>query len=84
MSSSYSVPTSRTDSRWFPELDNRALVYVLIALGLAGMLVEMASTRFAPRMVLHLMVLAFGALGLIRRRRAHLQHHAATTASERT
>lgn len=83
MPSSHSVTTSQPVSRWFPELDNRALVYVLITLGLIGTLAELASARFVPRMVLYSMVLGFGVLGLARCRRARLQHHAAPTASAR-
>lgn len=57
-------------SSWPPELGNRRLVQSLLALGLAGMLTELASTAYVPRLVLFLTVLAFGVVGLVRCRRA--------------
>jgi hypothetical protein len=55
---------------WLPELTNRGVVYVLLALGLIGTVAEVASTVFIPRLILDLMVLAVGTFGLIRCRRA--------------
>jgi len=60
-----------------PELANRRIAYALLALGLAGMLIELLSAIFAPRLVLFLAVLAFGAIVLVRCRRAERREHAA-------
>jgi hypothetical protein len=57
-------------STWLPELANRWVVHALLALGLVGALAELVSTVFVPRLVLYLLVLAIGAVGLVRRRRA--------------
>ena len=52
-----------------PELANRWIAGVLITLGFAGFLTEVVSTAFAPRLVLFLIVLAFGVIGFVRCRR---------------
>lgn len=73
-----SSPRSATvPSTWLPELTNRRVVYVLLALGLAGALAELVSTVFVPRLVLDLTVLAAGAFGLVRRRQAERHASAA-------
>jgi hypothetical protein len=51
-----------------PGLANRGVVLALLALGLAGLLTELASAVFLPRLVLYLVVLAAGAVGGFRRR----------------
>jgi hypothetical protein len=56
-----------------PELAHRGIAYVLLALGVAGLLTEVVSSAFAPRLVLFLIVLTFGAIGLARSRRADQQ-----------
>jgi hypothetical protein len=55
-------------SPWLPERANRGVVHALLALGLAGLLTELLSTVFVPRLVLYLVVLAAGAVGGFRRR----------------
>lgn len=52
-----------------PELANRGIAYALLTLGVAGMLIELLSATFAPRLVLFLIVLMSGAIGLARGRR---------------
>jgi hypothetical protein len=56
-----------------PELANRGIAGVLLVLGLAGMFTEAVSTAFAPRLVLFLIVLAFGVIGFVRCRRIDQQ-----------
>jgi len=55
-------------SPWFPELSHRAVAGGLLALGVAGLAVELASGVFVPRLVLFLIVLGFGAVGRVRGR----------------
>jgi hypothetical protein len=68
-------------SSWLPELANRGVVYALLALGLAGMLTELVSTTFIPRLVLYLAVLSFGVVGLVRCRRVERRRNAASLAT---
>jgi uncharacterized membrane protein YeiB len=70
-------------SFWPLELGNRGLVYALLGLGLAGMLTELPSTIFVPRLVLYLMVMALGVVGLMRCRRAERRHGTAPLATPR-
>ena len=74
MSSPRVVPAA---SPWLPELANRGVVYALLALGLAGVLTELITATFIPRLVLYLAVLSFGAAGLVRCRRAERRRGAA-------
>jgi hypothetical protein len=60
-----------------PEPANRGIAYALLAMGLAGMVIELLSATFAPRLVLFLTVLAFGAIVLVRCRRTERRAHAA-------
>lgn len=64
-------------SSWLPEPANRGVVYALLALGLAGMVTELVSTAFIPRLVLYLAVLSAGGVGLVRCRRAERRRDAA-------
>jgi TM2 domain-containing membrane protein YozV len=48
-------------------LPSRGLAHALLALGLAGLVTELVSTAFAPRLVLFLAVLACGVVGSLRR-----------------
>jgi hypothetical protein len=48
-------------------LPGRGLAHALLALGLAGLLTELVSTVFLPRLALFLVVLAAGAVGSLRR-----------------
>lgn len=52
-----------------PALANRGTAYALLALGVVGLLTELVSSVFAPRLVLFLIVLTFGAIGFARCRR---------------
>lgn len=61
-----SVPAA---SPRLPALANRGMAYGLLALGVVGLLTELVSSAFAPRLVLFLIVLTFGAIGLARCRR---------------
>lgn len=61
-----SVPAA---SPRLPELAHRGIAHVLLALGVVGLLTEVVSSTFVPRLVLFLIVLAFGAIGLARCRR---------------
>lgn len=65
LSRSIPAPSCRT-----PALANRGGVYTVLALGLAGVLTELVSAVFIPRLVLYLTVLAFGVVGFVRCRRA--------------
>lgn len=62
-------PVSAASPR-LPALANRGIAYALLTLGVAGLLTELVSSAFAPRLVLFLTVLAFGVIGLARCRRA--------------
>jgi len=57
------------DSASLLELDNLGLVYLMVGLGFVGIVTELAMTTFVPRLVLYALVLAMGAVGLIRRYR---------------
>jgi hypothetical protein len=61
-------------SPWPPELANRGVAHALLALGLAGLLAELLSTMFLPRLVLYLVVLAAGAIGSVRQGGWRLWH----------
>lgn len=75
---SQSVPAS---SPGLPELRDRGIAYAMLALGLAGLLTELASAVFLPRLVLYLAVLAFGLVGSVRCRRAAPRSAAAASPS---
>ena len=68
-------------SKWFPEVDNREVACILFGLGLVGAIAELASGVFAPRFALYLIVLAAGALGLVRRGRAARRRDASSRAA---
>jgi hypothetical protein len=78
MSSPRTVAAS--DSRWLPELDHRGLVNMLLVLGLTGMVAELASTMFVPRMVLYMLALAAATVGLVRRQRVRQRTRSSTPA----
>lgn len=61
--SSQSIPAS---SPRLPALGDRGVVYAVLALGLAGLITELVSAVFLPRLVLYLMVVAFGVVGVVR------------------
>jgi hypothetical protein len=65
LSQSIPAPSSRLSA-----LSNRGGVYAVLALGLAGLLTELVSAVFVPRLVLYLAVLVFGGVGVVRCRRA--------------
>ena len=75
---SQSVPASPSS---LSALSNRGGVYAVLALGLAGLLTELVSAVFVPRLVLYLTVLAFGVVGVVRRRRAAPRSAAAISRS---
>jgi len=49
--------------------DSVGLACTMMAVGLTGGVVELASTALMPRLVLYAVVLALGAFGLVRRHR---------------
>ena len=62
--------TMQHPTTWIPELNNPAIVYLLLALGTLGTLAELTSTTFIPRLVLYVLALSAGLVGLHRRRAA--------------
>jgi hypothetical protein len=60
---------SITPSRWLPELDNTAVAYLLLVLGLIGLVAELTSTVFPGRIALFAIALVAGSIGVVRRRR---------------
>jgi uncharacterized membrane protein len=58
-----SVPAAPTQ---LPALASRGVACAMLALGVVGLLTEVISSAFVPRLVLFLIVLTFGAIGLVR------------------
>jgi uncharacterized membrane protein YbhN (UPF0104 family) len=75
---SHPVPASSSSQ---PGRADRGVAYAVLALGLAGLVTELASAVFVPRLVLYLTVLAFGVVGFVRCRRAAPRRAAAASPS---